>query len=307
MLNLGRQYKVSFFDMVGNGPFTVRPLKDFVQDSVNFSIDYNVTNQSFNSAKFIFYNLQNSSIELFSSNNNRRGFSVDLWYGDAGNTQSSTIFKGLTFNTNTYRSGTDLITEVTGCDLFLNLLYKNIAQSFPSGTSTLSIVNYILQYYGDAISLGAQSQQFLNKIYQTPKLFRGSILDIFKIIASDSGLFFNLHKNILNFSPNQISLNRNAVISQVITPQNGLIGNIKPEALSVQLFPVSYFGGPALDKNISILTVNTLIRQYYLYDTVELRSSQFNGLYGILSLSQRGEWRQNNWYSTLKLVPAVNS
>jgi len=305
-LNLIRNYKFTFFDLTGDGPFTVNPVPDtLIQNSVNFSFTYTITNNLQNTCKFMFYNLAQSTIGLFVSQQNKRGFIFDAWYAN-DTTGNTTIFKGLTFTTNTYRQGADIITEVVGCDVFMNLMYKGIKQSFPAGTTYLTIVQTLLSYYGNFVSLNSISNQFLTGTYASPKTFIGQLNTILQQIASDAGLIYSFQLNSITMIPVDLSIVRpNAV--QTITSKNGLVGYPRAEAISVQLFPVTYFNAVSLDKNLSLVTVNTLLRAYNLYDKVQLSSQQFQGFYGILSITHSGEWRGNPWYSTLKLWPDTNA
>lgn len=303
-LNIIRHYRFTFFDLLGNGEdFFIQPISPVViQDSMNFSFSYSVNNSILNTAKFNFYNMTKSGIDLFSSQQNRRGFILKTWYGN-DNSGDKTLFSGLTYTVNTYRQGPDIITEVVGCDLFLNILLKGVNLSFPAGTTQLVIVQTLLQQYGGVVSLNAISEGFLNYVqYKSPKTFKGQLFSILKIIAADSNLIFSTQLNTITMIPSYLSINTPNAI-QLISSTNGLVGTVRAEALSVQLLPVTFFNNQNLDRNLSILTVNTLLRHYNLYDKVQLESEQFNGYYGILGLTHSGEWRGNNWYSTLRLWP----
>lgn len=304
-LNLIRHYRFSFFDLTGSGPFTVNPVPDVtIQDTFNFSFNYTVSNNTLNTATFSFYNLSQKMIALFTSQNNRRGFIFDTWYANRS-TGDTTVFKGLTYTVNTYRQGADIITEVVGCDVFLNLLYKGVAQSFPAGTTYLTVVQTLLKYYGNIAPLSTISNQFLTGTYKSPKTFRGQLVTILKQVASDANCIFSIQLNGITMIPKDLSVFRpNSV--QTINAKNGLVGYVRAEALSVQLFPVTFFDNQNLDRNLSLLTVNTLLRPYNLYDKVYLDSEQFQGYYGILSLTYNGEWRGNNWFSSLRLWPDPN-
>lgn len=306
--NVNRNYRFSFFRVIGDGdktPFSVLPLADYIQNSVNFSFDYSVVSQTQNSAKFTFWNLSPQTISLFATDRNRIGFSLDIWYGNGSGTQSSTIFKGLVFTTNTYLQGPNLITEVVGCDVFVNLEYKRIAQGFPPGTSALTMVQYFIRYYGEIISLSSESYSYLTKVYTINKFFRGTITDILNRIAADCGVIFAWHNNTFYFVPNNVNLPRIGT-GQVINAKNGLVGNVKASMMSTQLFPVNYFTAVNLDRNAPLLSVTTLIRPYTIYSSVRLQSEQFNGDYGILHFTQQGEWRGTNWYSHLTLFPILS-
>jgi hypothetical protein len=305
-LNLIRHYKFTFFDLTGEGPFTIVPVPDVViQDSFNFSFNYSVTNSTSNTAKFTFYNLSDNTVGFFTSNKNRRGFTFDSWYAN-DTTGNTTIFKGLTYFTNTYRQGADIITEVTGCDVFLNLIYKAIFQKFPVGVTYLFVVQSLLSYYGNIMTLSAFSNQFLMGTYKSSKIFRGQILTCLKKIASDAGLIFSFQLTTISMIPANLSVIRpNA--TQEINAQNGLVGYVRPEALSIQLFPINFFGEQQLNKNLALITLSTLMRSYDLYSKVYVKSEKITGYYGIYSLTQTGEWRGNPWYSILKLWPDTNA
>lgn len=307
-LNFNRNYKITFFDVIKtDGDFTIEESKETISGELNVSFDYAITNNSMNTATFLLYNLSNESISLFTKNNNRRGFYFQAWYGDKNSPPNSYVFKGLVFTTNTYLtgSGETRVTEIQACDLFLNILYKSVYLSFKENSSYYDIIEDVLKYYGNMISLSANSSQYLTGFYKTKKVFKCSILDIFTTIANDAGLFFQLQNNTLYFVKNEKTIPKNRIISQTITPTNGLVGTIKAGNLSTQLAPVTYFDTAALDTNLTILTVTTLLRAYTIYDTITLKSKQFNGDYGILSIHNTGEYRGNNWYSILKLQPAV--
>lgn len=305
-LNLIRHYKFTFFNLIGQDNFTIQPIPNTViQDSVNFSFTYTVTNSILNTAHFVFYNLSKETISLFSSTQNRRGFVFDTWYANK-TTGNTTLFSGLTYTVNTYRQGTDTITEVVGCDLFLNLLFKGITASYPAGTTYLSIVQNLLQKYGSIVTLSSLSNQFLSsKTYKSPKTFKGQLMTILKSIAADAGLIFSIQLNTITMIPKNLNTYTSNIV-QTINKYNGLVGTVRAEALSTQLFPVTYFENQNINQNLSILTVNTLIRAYSLYDKIKLESEQFNGYYGILGLTYNGEWRSNNWYATLRLWPDKN-
>lgn len=305
-LNLIRHYSFTFYNVTGGGPFTVTPIpQTIIQDSFNFSFSYSVTNNILNTAKFTFYNLSQATVGLFSSTQNRRGFIFNTWYAN-DTVNSVALFNGLTYTVNTYRQGADIITEVVGCDVFLNLLYKGIAQSFPAGTSYLTVVQTLLNYYGNIGNLNSISNQYLTGVYTSPKVFRGQLITILKKIASDAGLIFSIQLNTITMIPKSLSITTSNVI-QMINSQTGLVGYVRAEALSTQLFPVTYFNNQNLNSNLSILSISTLMKHYNLYDKIYLQSEFFTGNYGILSISHNGEWRQNQWYTSLKLWPDTSS
>lgn len=303
--NLIRHYKFTFFDLAGAGPFTITPVANtFVQDSYNFGFNYTVINQVSNTCKITFYNLEANVINLFAGKRNRRGFTLDIWYANniTGNT---TIFRGLTYSTNTYRQGPDLITEVVGCDLFFNLLYKGVMQTFPPNTTYLSIVQAVLSYYGDIVTLNPISNQYLTGVYKTPKTIRGQLNTVLEKIAADAGLIYSLQLHQVTMVPATLTVNTpNAV--QTINETNGLVGYVKAESLSLQLFPVLFSSTLQIDKNISLISLSTLMRPYHLYSKIYLEYRNFTGYYGILSVTHTGEWRGNPWYSMLILWPNIN-
>jgi hypothetical protein len=305
-LNFNRHYKFTFFDITGQGPFTIVPVPNvFIQDSVNFSFSYTVTNSLLNTCTFRFYNLSEETIGLFTSQQQRRGFQFDAWYGNdtSGNV---TIFKGLSYTSNTYYQGPDTITEITGCDVFLNLMYKGIVQYFPAGTTYLAAVQTLLGYYGNIVSLNSLSNQFLSGSYKAPTTIMGQFNDVLKTIAADAGLIYSIQLGQVTMIPKDLTVVRPTSIQQ-INNQNGLVGYPRATALSVQLFPVTFFDNQALDRNVSLISVTTLMRPYNLYDKVYVKSRQFDGPYGVLSLTQTGEWRSNAWYSVMTLWPDTNA
>ena len=302
-LNLIRHYKFTFFDIIGSGSsFQIQPLPNtLIQDSINFSFSYTVTNSILNNARFMFYNMAEDTIKLFTSQQNRRGFIFETWYGN--DTQGNkTIFSGLTYTTNTYRQGVDTITEVVGCDILLNLLLGSITLSYPAGTPYLTIVQGALAKYGGIISLNSFSNQFLTGSYKSPKTYKSQLIPLLQTIATDAGLLFSMQLNTITMIPGSLNTTTSNAI-QTINAQNGLVSNVRAESLSVQLLPVFVFDNQQLNKNLSILTVSTLIRPYNLYDKVYLQTQRFTGYYGILSLTHSGEWRGNQWYSTMRLWP----
>lgn len=308
--NINRHYKFTFFSVNAienktTGVNTFEVVNDpsaYIQDSVNFNFNYTVTNTLNNTITINFYNLSAASLGLFANQNNRRGFQFDAWYGN--NTQGNiTIFRGLTYTVNNYRVGADIITEVVGCDIFLNLLQQAHQQTFPAGTSYLQIVQKVLGDYGSVLALNPASKQFLTGIYKTPKVYTCQPYTILEIISKDAGLIFAIQQNIITFAPkglDQVLPKSDQIISQ----KNGLVGYVRPIALSIQLFSITYFTEQNLNKNVPLLSVTTLLRHYDLYSAIHLTSENYDGEYGVLSVTHSGEWRSNTWYSSLVLWPS---
>lgn len=305
-LNLQRNYSFTFFTLTGSGPFTVIPDPiTLIQNSVNFSFNYTVTNNVNNNITLQFYNLSQNSIAQFVGQNNRRGFVFNAWYGnpDIAPLGNITIFKGLVYTVSTYREGPDVITEVVGCDMFLNLMASGISESFPAFTPYLTIIQTLLAKYGDVVSLDPVSYEYLTGSYKTYKTYTGQLFTIINKIAADAGLIFSVQQNVIRMIPQYLTVVTTNDF-QTITDSNGLVGYPRAISLSVQLFPVTFFGGGVnLNQNLSLLCVTTLLRPYTLYSTVFLDSEFFTGYYGILNMTQNGEWRGNPWYSTLTLWP----
>jgi hypothetical protein len=301
-LNFNRNYRFTFFEVSGTGPYTVRDIPGIeIKNSVNFSFSYSVSNNIQNTAKFQFYNISKDTINFFIGSNTRRGFRFETWYGDPSN-QGYPIFKGLTCFVNTYRVGPDIITEVEAGDVFLNLIGKGIVQSFPVGTSNLAAVKSLLNAYGSIAVLDVNSYQYLKKVYKTPKIFRGQLIPILKSIAADADLIFNLHLGVISMIPKSLQTQTASSVMR-ISKDTGLIGYPRAESLSLQLFPVTYFDNLQLNQNLAIIGLSTLLQPYRLYDKVYVDTEYFKGYYGVLSLTQAGEWRSSSWMSTLKLWP----
>src|SRR5574343_906057 len=113
-LLINRNYRISFFDIRQDGT-TGKARKYYLENrqiynSVNFSFQYSVTNNTTNIASFKFYNLSDDTIALFTSPDSQRGFTFDAWYGEKTQ-KDTTIFSGILAQVNTYFEGPNVITE----------------------------------------------------------------------------------------------------------------------------------------------------------------------------------------------------
>ncbi len=301
-LNLIRHYRFNFYTITGNGPYTVVPTNNVIQDSVNFSFNYSIASSLRNTANFTFYNLSEQSIGLFTSQTKNVSFSFDAWYGD-NNKGDITIFRGSTSIVNTYRDGPDIITEVTASDLFTNLLLPSgFQQQFPPGTPFLTIIQTICSLYGAGLTLDPGSAQYLTGSYKTWKTFLGSRDKVIKQVTSDAGCLYAIHLNTLIIFPNTFKVASTAIY-QKINKNNGLVGYPRAISLSAQLLPPAVFSGINLNQNLSLISVSTLLRNYKVNTTVIVESENFNGPYVIMYVNHNGEWRGNSWYSNLTLIP----
>lgn len=315
--NVNRNYRFSFFNITGNTTSNLQIIPDmtnFIINSVNFSFTYSVINQYNNTINIKFYNIGESTRSLFTGKNNRVGFSFEAWYGDFDSQQfnkdfsqgSTTIFRGLTYTVNTYREGADTITEVVGCDMFLNLQIKQFNQPFPANTSYLAIVKTVIAFYNGMTTLNPISDQFLTGVYRAPKTIIGLVPTVLKKIAADADLIFSIQNNVVTMVPKNLDVGPVTSNPIYINNKNGLVGYVKATALSVQLFPVTYLQTPSLNNNLSLIQVSTLLRHYNMYDLISLESEYWNGNFRVLGITQTGEWRGNTWYSTLTLWPQIN-
>ncbi len=301
-LNIIRHYRFDFFTIIGTGPWTIQPIPNTsIQDSLNFSFNYTIGNGFRNTINFKFYNLSQSTIGLFTSKTKNVGFRFSAWYNN-DNKGDIAIFSGSTSVANTYQEGADTITEITATDYFTSLYYPlGFNLTIPAGTTFYQIIKMVLLNYGGGLSLDEGSADFLQGTYKTRKVFTGSRNQLIQQVAQDAGLTHTIQQNILLMYPLVFRIN-SANIFQKIDKTNGLVGY--PRAVSLAAFTAtpSYFSGIDLNQNLSIIEVTTLLRNYKITGTVELKSQFYTGRYEIRGITHHGEWRGNAWYSTLSLI-----
>lgn len=313
MQNFGRQYQFTFFDVNKDNSITQLP-NAIIQNTVNFSFTYNVVAGVFNTAKFYFYNLSVNTSNLFASKKNRRGFFFRCAYDNINNLPQSLIFRGLTYRVNTYREGPDLITEVTACDAFFNLQQATIKTlNFGTGTSVSIILQRISEYLGIFTPVIGSDFLTIKPIYQHPLSFSNvSVIEILDMIAADNSCTWGFDYAGLKFSPLPNNPDYNSLGTITPTPlisrDTGLVGNVRAENLSIQLFPVDYFSEQRLQYNHPFITATILLRPIPLFSQINLKCeiTALNGTYRVYSIVYQGEYRGNNWYTTLKLTPIVN-
>lgn len=307
-LYVNRNYKISFFNIEENeaGVRTTFFLSSVrIQNSVNFSFQYTVTNTTTNMASFRFYNLSDETISLFVSPGGQRGFVLDVWYGDAVD-DVTTIFSGIVVQTNTYMLGPDIITEVKGGDLFINLFVESFYKQYKSGTTYDQVLSDVLSFYGNLVGVDAASKAVLaSKTFKTNVVIRGQFSTIMARLCADGGLFYTVVGKYLGFVDAATFDQQQSSTYPTISKDTGMIGYPKAVAISQQLYPVFYTTNVVLNKNLSLVQASTLLKPYTLFSTVKLvtREDKLNGLYNVLTVSYAGEWRGNTWYSNLILWP----
>jgi len=313
MRNFDRHYEFTFFDIdAGN---TITPVTNVkIADSFNFSFDYSVTTSNFNTANFKFYNLPSYVSDLFTSTKNRKGFYFRAVYDDIANIKNNTIFQGLTYRVNSYREGTDIITDIIACDPYFNLQFARIKTiNSASGTTAVSLLQKVSDYLGTFNSVSGTEFLSIKPIYNIPLSFSNvSITVILDMVTKDNSCTWSYDKNGIRISPNQTHPNFSALASRAssnINNRSGLIGSVKPETISVQMLPIDYFTQQKLSNNLPYVTVTVLLRPFSLYDLVnlEVENKELSGKYLIVGITYTGEFRGNSWYAVLKLSPSIRS
>lgn len=311
MQNFVRQYSITFFDVDANNNITDVPNVK-IQNSLNFSFSYNVTLGIFNVAKFYIYNISESTLELFASKKNRRGFYLRCSYDNADNLKNSLIFRGLTFRVNSYREGPDLITEIIACDVYFNLQQPKIKTlNFKAGVTAREIVQTASNNVGVFNSVSGLDYLNVRPVYKHPLTFTNvPITQIFDMVAADNACVWGFDIAGFKFHPRPNNPDyQSGVISSIplISRETGLVGNVRAESISAQLFPIDYFSEQRLQNNYPFVTVTTLMRPAPLFSKVNLQCEikALSGTYIIFAASYQGEYRSNSWYTTMKLTPVV--
>lgn len=311
MQNFVRYYEFTFFELdkdnklINNQTFKIA-------NSINFRFNYNITNRAFNTANFFLYNISDSTRELFTTKNKRRGFYFRACYENPANLTQSLIFRGLVYRVNYYREGPDIITEVIASDVFFNLKQANFTASYPKGTIAAEIIQDISKYLGVFNMVSGVS--FLNKkdVYNHPISYKNApIADVISDITSDNSCTWAYDVTGINIYPLPNNPDFNAPLSKnlpLISRKTGLVGNIKAENISAQLFPIDYFAEQQLVNNHPFTTATCLLRPIPLFSKIKLEceTKQLNGIYVVYGVTYSGEYRGNPWYTTMKLCPIVS-
>lgn len=306
-LLINRSYRISFFD-IRQDSSTGKARKVYLENrqifnSVNFSFQYSVTNNTTNIATFRFYNIAEDTIALFTSPDSQRGFTLDCWYGEEVR-KDTTIFSGIVAQVNTYFEGPNVITEIKAGDLFINLFVQGFSRKYLAGANYAQIIADLLDYYGHIIAIDSGCVDLLiSKVLKVATVIRGQFQTVLSRLASDAGLFYIVHGDYLTFVDAATFGQQSTEPRQLISAETGLVGYPRAIAISQQLYPVFYTRAVVLNKNLSLVQATTYIDSYVLYSTVQLKSKNLSGYYNVLSCVHAGEWRGNQWYTNLILWP----
>jgi hypothetical protein len=201
-----------------------------------------------------------------------------------------------------------LITEVVGYDTLFSLTKPKTSFTFNAGTTSLQVLQKVLTYYNAPTSLVGGN--LLTKVYEADFAIVNQSLDnILKTIAADNSCLFSLSSSSIIFYPQDEKNVTYAPINIpiVISPQTGLVGNVRAEGFSVQLGPIEYFTQKDLTKNRPLISATILLRKVNIFSPVKLKDTEFKQFndqkYYVLGVSYNGEYRGNNWYTVLKLCP----
>lgn len=309
MQNFDRQYEFTFFDVSDDNIVTDVP--NFkIRNSLNFSFNYTVITGVFNTAKFYFYNLSENTINLFAGKNNRRGFYFRASYFDSKNLLQSLIFRGLTFRVNSYRQGTEIITEVIACDSFFNLQQPTIKTiNYKSGTTAIQILQDVSNHLGVFNSVSGTDFLSGKLSYNHPITFSNvSLIEIINMVANDNSCTWAFDIAGLKLAPLPNNPNYESALitnTPLLSRETGLVGNVIAENISAQMFPIDYYSQRRLRNNLPWVTATILLRPMPLFSKVRIQCeiSSLNGIYFVFSSSYSGEFRGNPWYTTLKLSP----
>lgn len=318
MLNFDRQYEFTFFDINENN--VVVDVKNVaIRNSVNFSFNYSISSNIFNIATFYFYNLSEKTANLFTSKNNQRGFYFRCSYQDPKNLKNSLLIRALTFRVYSYRVGPDVITEVTAQDTFINTgLVKVKNLNYPKNTTAKKIVEDISNYLGVFSAVSGTSFLTIKPTYNHPLCFNNvTAVSIITSVCSDNSCKWSYDVNGISITPlpnhpsHQRSnrLDNNIFVGETqllkINRNSGLVGNVKAEALSAQMFPVEYFASQRLVDNYPFVSATILLRPVRIHSLVliECETKELNGFYTVFSINYVGEYYGNSWFTNLKLIP----
>lgn len=312
MLNFVRYYEFTFFQIDENNNLTDIQ-NSRISNSINFSFSYSTVPGTFNTAKFYFYNISENTLKLFASKNNRRGFYFRACYDDPKLLKNSLIYRGLTYRVNSYHEGVDLITEVTAADPYFSLQQASIKSiNEPNGITAIDLLNKISNYLGIFNEISGESYLTLKPRYNHPVSFSNvPITKILDMIAHDNGCTWSFDiRGIKIFPrPNRLQSNDLGLISAIplISRSTGLVGNVRAETLSVQLFPQDYFSQQRLKNNHPFISVTCLLRLLPVYSSVEVKCEfeELNGIYTVYKVNYEGEYRSLNWFTHLQLTPQV--
>ena len=312
-LNLKRNYEFIFFDVVGKS-FDEEVRQEIIltsdlktankhTDALNIIFDYDYKSGVANSANFYVINPSQETIAMF-SNQARRGFEFRAWYGESKSKKY--IFKGLCFQSYTYRNGTDIVLHVTASDAFTNLQVQRYNKTFPSGTKYSDIIDYAISLYGNYYSVsGVENLEgFVSKNpYSTNNK---SIKQVFEDVTQNCGLAFDFFGNEVAIS--KISFNDSLQVSTTdqftLSYKTGLIGSPRQETIQSQLLQVNYFDKNKLTGNLPVVSASCLIvKPFRINDVIllECNKKELNAFYYILSVSYRGEYRGTEWAAHLRL------
>lgn len=312
MLNFVRYYEFTFFEI--NNDKVLIDLNNFkIANSVNFSFIYNISNNCFNIAKFYFYNISENTINLFTNKNNKRGFYFRACYENPARLNQSLIFRGLTLVVNSYREGPDLITEITACDPFFNLQQATIKSiNEPNGISAPDLMQKVSDYLGVFNPVSGVEFLKFKTIYDHPLTFKNvPITTILDMVAHDNACAWSFDNEGIKLYPLPNNPDYDSGIitnAPLISRDTGLIGNVKSESFSSQMFPIDYYSDQRLQNNYPFVTVTCLLRAMPLYSKINLKSefTSLNGIYVVYAVNYIGEYRGNPWYTTMKLSPIAS-
>lgn len=306
---LNRKYRIEFFNIVGGALVDLPNLTINGGEQVQF--EYNIGLQCFNTATFQFYQLNPDTVANFAGVGSKRGFRFLTWYqpneGIDNSASAEVIFQGLVFNTNTYRVGTELVTEVVACDAVFNLNYPRPSFTFPSGTSGTAVASYLQNFYNGTINI--IGGELLTKVYTAPfSVTNKSVQTILTELCADNACQFSQYSDGIYITSNIYNnIEVNTGLLKVITPTSGMVGNIRAEGISPQLLPVDYFSQKSLNKNNPFITVSVLLRRFSPTETVMIKNTEFyeynNKSYKVYGIKYSGDYRNGDWLTTLKLYP----
>jgi hypothetical protein len=151
-------------------------------------------------------------------------------------------------------------------------------------------------------------------VYDHPVTFTNvPVTTILNMVCNDNACTWASDIDGIKLYPTQnnpLYYNSGSITSiPLISAATGLVGNVRAESFSSQLFPFDFYSDQRLQNNYPYITVTCLLRPMPLYSKVRIQCEfpALNGIYLVSSVNYAGEYRGTPWYTTMKLSPVVNN